>query len=151
VRPPRERRWRVAVGYVALVGVVLLAAVPVYLVVGSRWRPLVVRLAAALVLGVVLTHVRRIVSRRVEADAGSAFDAALEHVIVPPRVERRLVDLHEEVRVAVRSRRSFERALWPHLCAQARVPIVMPARRRFGRGPSPDELRALVTQLERRP
>jgi type VI protein secretion system component VasK len=151
VARPRERGWHLVLGYVALLTAVVMAAVPAYLFVESRWQPLVVRLAAALVLGVMLIHVRRIVSRRVDADGVSAFDAALEPAAVPPRVEHRLVDLEEEVRAAVRSRRSFERTLWPRLLAHARGPIAAPARRRFARGPSVDELRTLVERLERQP
>lgn len=149
LRPP-ERRWPVLVGYVVFLGVVALVTTPVYLLVESRWQPLVVRVAAALVLSVALVRVHRAVARRVERDAASAFDAALEPPSVPARVDRRLGELHGEVRAAVRSRRSFEQILWPRLRALGAVAPPPPSRR-FGRGPSVEALLAVVARLDHQP
>lgn len=149
MRRPPDRRWPLVLGYVVFLGLVALATTPVYLLVESRWQPLVVRLAAALVLGVALIHVHRIVARRVERDAVSAFNGALEPPSVPARLDRRLGELQSEVRAAVQSRRSFEQTLWPHLRALGAVSP--PPSRRFGRGPSVKTLRAVVDTLHHQP
>ena len=55
----------IAIRGAALAGVVLLAAVPVYVFVEPPWRPLVARLAVAFVLGVTLLQLRAAVAARV--------------------------------------------------------------------------------------
>ena len=62
---PADRcRARIVIRCAVLGGVVLLAAVPVYVFVEAPWRPLVARLAVAFVLGVALLQLRRARSRR---------------------------------------------------------------------------------------
>lgn len=147
-RPP-ERPWGLVVGDVVFIAVVALATVPAYVFVEASWRPLVVRLAAALVLGVLLLQVKNAVLERVTRDRPSAFETAAITPTVESRVDSHLVNLETAVRASVRDRRSFERMLWPRLCAFARAPLTAPAPRRFGRGPSLDDVRTVVETLER--
>src|SRR3989441_333343 len=110
-RRPPERGWPIVAGYVVFVGLAVLATVPVYILVEGRWRPLLVRVAAALVFGVVLLRLHKYVAQRVEGDLESALDDALARPAVEPRVDRHLVELDALVRSAVRSRRSVVRVL----------------------------------------
>ncbi len=146
---PSERRWPLVAGAIVFVGLVALATLPAYTFVEPRWRPLVVRMAAALVLGVLLLQVHKRVARCIQQDVASAFDAALATAVVEPRVDRRLVELEATVTSAVRSRRSFERVLWPRLTALATAPLTAPVSRRFGRGPSLEALRSVIDAIER--
>jgi len=57
----------IAIRCAALGGVVLLAALPVYVFVEAPWRPLVARLAVAFVLGVALLQLRSVVADHVAA------------------------------------------------------------------------------------
>jgi hypothetical protein len=147
LRPP-ERRWPIVAGYVVFVGLAVLATVPAYIFVEGRWRPLLVRVAAALVLGVLLLQLHKYVAQWVQDDLASAFDDALARPAVEPRVDRHLVELEALVRSAVRSRRSFERVLWPRISDLAFRPPTPPPPRRFRQGPSLDELRAVIAALE---
>jgi hypothetical protein len=136
-----------AIRYALLVGLVLVAAVPVYVYLEPQWRALVPRLGAALVLGVALLELRGILARRVARHGASPLDAAR----VAPEVElgapQRLLELTASVRAAVRSRRHFERVLWPRLTQLASRPLVPPPLRR-GRGPSLSGLRRVIAAIE---
>ena len=119
-----------------LVGVVLLAAVPVYVYLEPHWRALVPRLAAALrarhgAAGAA-RHPRRPgrASRRHPRSMPRAIPPAVE-----PGAPHRLLELTASVRAGLRSRRHFETVLWPRLTALAARPLALPPLRR-GRGPS---------------
>jgi hypothetical protein len=140
----------IAVRCAVLGALVLLFAVPVYLYLESPWRGLVPRLAAALVLGIVLLELRAALAQRLGRHEASALDAAR----VPPPVEDatspRLREVEAGLRAALRSRGHFERVLWPRLVALSRGPLAPPPSRR-GRGPSLKSLRAVITTLENTP
>lgn len=136
----------IAIRCVALAGAVLLASVPVYVFVEAPWRPVVVRLAAALVLAVALLQLRGAVAGRLART--SALDEARARPEAPPSVPLRFLELIEDLRAARRSRRHFERSLWPRLTALASRPLV-PPRVRPGRGPSLAALRELIARIER--
>jgi hypothetical protein len=133
--------------YAALVGVVLLAAVPVYIYLEPHWRALFARLVAALLLGMVLLELRSILAGRILRHGTSPLDAARTPSIVQPGAPHRLLELTGSVRAGLRSRRHFERILWPRLTALAGRPLVPPPLRR-GRGPSLARLRDLITTIE---
>lgn len=139
----------VTVRTAVLAVVVLLAALPVYVWVEPSWRPLVARLACALVLGVALLNLRTVLVERVEAAGASALDAARRARPPEPVAPHHALELVHDVRTALRSRRYFEGVLWPRLEALAGRPLTPPPRRR-GRGPSLASLRALITDIERR-
>jgi len=130
--------------------VVFFAALPLYVWVEPSWRALVVRLACALVLGVTLLQLRGVLTARLEAGGASALDAARGARGPEPAVPHHFLDLASDVRTALRSRRYFETVLWPRLEALAGRPLTPPPLRR-GRGPSLAGLRAMITEVERRP
>jgi hypothetical protein len=131
-------------------GVVLLATVPVYVYVEPPWRALVVRLAAALVLGTTLLHLRRALVDHLERAPASALDEARVRRGPGPGVPHRFQDLMDDVRAARRSRRYFEQVLWPRLAALSSAPLGPPPARR-GRGFRLVSLRAVLDDLEKRP
>jgi hypothetical protein len=139
---------RVAVRSAVLAAVVLLATVPVYVYAEPSWRPLVVRVASAVVLGVALVQLRRALADRLAEGADSALETAREHRGAGPSVPHHFLELAGGVRAALRSRRDFEKSLWPRLEALASRPLVRPPVRR-GRGPSLAGLRAVITAIEK--
>jgi hypothetical protein len=132
-----------------LSGLVLLATVPVYVYVEPAWRPLVARLASALVLGVVLLQLRRALIDRLEAAGESALDDARGRHRPEPGVPHHFLDLMSDVRTALRSRRYFDEVMWPRLTSFAAAALERPRLRR-GRGPSRAALRALLDAIETR-
>ena len=140
----------IAVRAAVLGGVVLLATVPVYVYVEPAWRALVVRLAAALVLGTTLLHLRRVLVDLLDRAPASALDEARVRRGPGPGVPHRFQDLINDVRAARRSRRYFEQVLWPRLAALSSAPLEPPPPRR-GRGPSLAGLRAVVEAIEKQP
>jgi hypothetical protein len=139
-----------AVRGAVLGGLVLLATVPVYVYVEPGWRPLVARLASALVLGVVLLQLRRTLIGRLEAAGESALDDARVRRRPEPGVPHHFLDLISDVRTALRSRRYFDEVMWPRLATLTTAPLPRPPARR-GRGPSRAALRALLDAIETRP
>lgn len=150
-----DRRWaRILVAYLVGAGVLALAGTPVYLLVAAA-RPHVVRLAAALFVGIVLTHATKALRARLESHG-----APLPEDIPPsgpdlaPLLPRELTTLRRDVRASLWSAREFERELWPRLEALAASmgaePPVKPPRRPLGLGPSLSALRELVAAIERR-
>ena len=69
-------------------GVVLLAAVPVYVFVEAPWRTLVARLAVAFVLGVALLQLRAAVATRLARAGGSPLEQELARPGTPARGAR---------------------------------------------------------------
>jgi len=135
------------VRYVILVGGVLLLAVPIYVYLEPQWRTLVPRLAAALLLGMALLELRGILAARLARPGTSALDAARIPPVIESGVPHRLLELTASVRAGLRSRRHFERVLWPRLAALSTRPLVPPPLRR-GRGPSLARLRDLIATIE---
>ncbi len=138
----------IAIRCAVLGGLVLLATVPVYVFVEPGGRVVVVRLAVALVLGVALLQLRGALAERLAASGASALDEARD----PPGIETglplRFLDLMHDVRAALRSRRYFDRVLWPRLAALAGHPLARPPLRP-GRGPSLASLDQVITAIER--
>lgn len=156
--PPRERRWpRVAVGYflflLLLSGITAFA----YEAASPTYQPLVVRFAVALLLAVVLLHVRSWFGGDPLWDPPSAFENALVPERVAPKFDASLVKLRGELVDSVKSRSYFDRVLWPRLQVIAATrhsggdEIEPPPKGRFAwRGPSASALAALISRLEER-
>jgi len=138
----------IAVRCAVLAGVVLLAAVPVYVYVEPAWRAVVARLAAALVLGATLLQLRRALVDHLARGGASALDEARSRRGPGPGVPHHFEELVGTVRAALRSRRQFEEVLWPRLAALTSRPPARPPVRR-GRGPSLASLRAAVDAIEK--
>jgi hypothetical protein len=159
--PPCERRWPgIVAGYAVLLALAGLAATPAYLYAEPADKPAVVRLAVAVVVGVALIHLLKIVRATIEAQPPSAFEQALAPRASEPRLAQMFVTLRDELRSSRASQGYFEHVLWPRIVAlvarQSRAapegtPVKPAGRRLLGRGPSLATLRALVARLEERP
>jgi hypothetical protein len=156
--PPPERRWPgIVVGYAVLLVLVGLAATPAYVYAEPATKPAVVRLAVAVVLGVALTHLVKIVRVAIEAQPPSAFEQALAPRAPEPRLAELFVTLRDEIRFSATSQGYFEHVLWPRMLAlvarqpRAVDPVKPSGRRLLRRGPSLATLSALVARLEDRP
>jgi hypothetical protein len=148
---PADRTLAQIVGRCAvLAGIVVLAAVPVYIWVEPWWRALVARLASAFVLGIALIQLRRALAEHIEDGGPSALDAARRRRELEPGVPHHFLGLEGDVRAALRSRRSFEKVLWPRLVALTPQPLVRPPARP-GLGPSLAGIRAVIDVIEKQP
>src|SRR5262249_6241270 len=137
---------RLLAGYTAFVTLVGLATIPIVLAVEPANRPLVIRLAASLVLGVALAHIRGAARRAVDAASPSAFERPRGRARAEkPDIDRRFSELLDDVRFGPASQRYWSRVAWPRLTGLAeRIParplLVDPPRSRLrrllGRGPS---------------
>jgi hypothetical protein len=155
---PPDRRWpRVCVGYLLFVTLLAVALTPVYFLVEVAHRPTVVRLGGALVVGIAMIHLRRVVRERIEDQPSSEFAQALHQAICVPRYAPLFLKLRDEVRFSGTSQQYFEHVLWARimaLCARqsGRPPVIAPVRpagrRLFRRGPSLAALRDLIAELE---
>jgi len=149
---------RIIVGYTALGAGVSLVALPVGYAADPAFRPVVVRLAVALVLAVALGQLLTAALRWVDAQSPPpARQAAEAHP--EPALDRQFLELLDGVRSSRASETYWRRVLWPRLTALAeRLPpgpaLVEPGRSRMrrllGRGPALSALRALVSRLEER-
>jgi hypothetical protein len=156
---PRERRWpKLAAGYALLVLVLAGVTAVAFETAGAAYQPLVLRLAVALLVGVVLLHIRRSYFRGDPLwDPPSEFEARLTPEPVAPKFDASLVKIRGELGDAVKSRAYFDRVLWPRLKAVAAAnhpggdEIAPPPKSRFAwRGPSPAVLAGLINRIEER-
>jgi hypothetical protein len=156
-RPP-ERRWPgIATGYVAFVGLLVLATTPFYLFATPAYKPLVLRLAASAVAGVALIHLGKVLREGFEAQGDSAFERALEAVTSEAELAPTFVDLRDEIRFGTASRGYFDRVLWPRIVAVAQrgadagpAALHQPAGRLCRRGPSCAGLSNAIADIEDR-
>jgi hypothetical protein len=130
-------------------------AYPIYVSVGDAYQELVLRLAAAAILGIVILHIHSYIARGFEAEARSRFDLAREPMSREVKIDPHLLNLLGEVRHSVKSRRYFENILWPRLLALAdRQQLILsrPALRwPAARGPSLISIAKLISSIERKP
>ncbi len=149
--PRRERSPRLIAGRAVMAAFFALAGIPLYLSLDSSWRPLVVRLACAALVGVACLRVLRGVGRAMETHVVSPFDAPPPPV-AQPELDSRFLRLRDEVTFSTRNRRYFDAILWPRLCALAGTDLPRPPERRgiFRRGPSLAILEDLIVRIERR-
>jgi hypothetical protein len=151
---------RLVVGYAALSGGVALVALPVAYAADPAFRPVVVRLAVALVLAVALGQLVTAARRWVDGQSPPpASHRRAEAAHPEPALDRQFLELLDGVRYSRASETYWRRVLWPRLSALAeRLPpgpaLVEPGRSRMrrllGRGPALPALRALVSRLEER-
>ena len=155
-----ERRGlRLLAQHIAFGGLVILVAVPVSFALDPAHRSVVVRLSAALIVGLILIDLIGMVRARFEAQSPSAFESALGPGAAPVVIDPHFREVRDEIRAGVASEMYFSRVLWPRLLALAdRLPerpaLALPARSRnralFRRGPSVAALRRLIAVLEER-
>jgi hypothetical protein len=155
--PPRERRWpRLVTGYAVLLALVAGAAAPIYFLLEPGNRPLVIRLASALILFVALIHLLGMLRARLDAQGPSGFERALDPRRPQLTLDPRFVQIGDELREGARSRSYFEHVLWPEFIALAsqaahgpsRTSLVKPPGRFFRRGPALTTLRELIAVIE---
>lgn len=149
--PPGRGSPRRHAGRAVAAAVVVLAGIPIYLSLDLSWRPLVVRLACAAIVGAVCVRVLRGAGRAVEGGAVSPFDAP-PPAAPRPELDSRFLRLRDEVVFSTRNRRYFEAILWPRLCGLASTDLPQPPERRGvrRRGPSLAVLEDLIRRIERR-
>jgi len=154
----RDRRWPgIAVGYILFLLVLSGATAFLYESVAPTSHPLVVRLAVAVLLAVILLHIRSHFRGDPLWDPPSEFENALVPERVGPKFDPSLVKLRGELADSVKSRSYFDKVLWPRLLATTAAnnpgenEIEPPPKARFSRrGPSLTTLGTLVARLERR-
>jgi hypothetical protein len=118
--PLHERRWpRIAVGYTILLLVLAGITAFAFETAGAAYQPRVLRLAVALLLGVVLLHIRSYFRGDPLWDPPSALENALVRERVVPKFDASLVKLRGELADSIKSRAYFDRVLWPRLGAIA--------------------------------
>ena len=158
--PPERRTLRVLGGYVLFVGLLTLALTPLYFYAEPPERPLVVRLGAGAVLGVILIHLARVARGWIAAQPLSAFERALDRPAVEPRLAPLFVKLRDELRFSTTSEAHFKGVLEPRLqrlLAERSqptrgLPLAQPRKRRWlRRGPSLATLQDLITRIEELP
>ena len=161
VEPAKTSARRRVLGYAVLAAIVAAVALPVALAAAPVNRPLVIRVAAGVVLALILVDIRGAARATLDAAPPSDFERALRPSrIERPSVDRQFGELYDDVRFGPASQRYWSRVAWPRLCELAdRLPgrprPVEPARSRLrrwlGRGPSLAALRDAVARLEERP
>lgn len=154
--PPRERRWPLLVaGYALFIALVAGGAAPVYFILEPAKRPLVTRLAAALVMGVAVIRLVKTVRARLDAQPPSGFELGLEPARREVSLDPQFVQIRDDLRFGASRAGYFDRVLWPRLVALAEPSplrpapacLVQPPGRFFRRGPSLITLRNLITAI----
>jgi hypothetical protein len=138
--------------YCIPLGMLALAAIPIYLAVDAGWRSLLVRLACALAVTMGGFRLVRSVRRAATAHPASPADgppvapttAILDEVFMRRR---------DELTYSIRSRPYFDAVLWPRLLALAGRPLPVPPQRPWlsRLGPSRAMIERLIAEIERRP
>jgi hypothetical protein len=154
---PAERRWPgILAGYGILIGVLVGVATFFYVSVAEAHRELVIRLAATMLIGVAMWHVRTRLQIRI-ADRFSEFERMLRPKNLAVNVDPLFAKLRDELKYSAADRRYFKRVLWPRLVRLARdsgqvKELDEPAERWIPRvGPSLRTLAALVHRVEGEP
>jgi hypothetical protein len=144
-----ERRYRV-VGYGFLVVLVLLAALPGYLTLDQRWRPVALRVTAALLVAYGCMRIVGRVRRSLDSDSPSALDAPPPAPRAPARDER-FLRLRDDIVFSRASQRYFHTIVWPRLVKLGGADLVPPPARRglLRGGPSLRALERVVAEIER--
>ena len=147
--PERSLHHLAARGLLAVL--LVLAAIPAYLVMEPSWRPVAVRLACAVIVVAGCVRVIRGVRLSIEGYAASALDAP-PHVATAPELDERFLRLRDELVFGTRSRRYFDAVLWPRMLGLAGANLPRPAERRGSRrrGPSLGTIERLVAEVEKR-
>jgi hypothetical protein len=139
------------VGYGFLCVVVILGALPGYLMLDPSWRPVALRLAGALLVVFGCVRLVRSVRRSIEGGPPSALDAPPPAPRLPARDER-FLRLRDDLVFSRASRRYFDTVLWPRLRKLGSDDLPAPPERRgiLRGGPSLRTLDRLLTEIERR-
>ena len=139
-------------GYGIPLGLLALAAIPIYLAVDAGWRSLFVRLVCALAVTMGSFRLVRSVRRAVTVHPTPPYDSLLV-APAPAILDEVFMRRRDELTYSVRSRRYFDAVLWPRLLALAGRPLPLPPRRPWlsRLGPSRAMIERLIAEIERRP
>ena len=145
-----ERSRRRLAGRAIVAALVVLAAMPAYLALSPPWQPIAVRLSCAVIVAAGCVRGLRLARRALEPEPLSPLDSPPPPAAVP-ELDVRFLALRDDVIHGTRSRRYFDRILWPRLSELAGTDLPRPAGRRDyrRRGPSMSALARLVTEIER--
>jgi hypothetical protein len=152
----KYRPWRIAAAYALFLLAVAAVATVAYEAVTAPFQPELLRLAAVLVLSVVLLHIRARLHALLHFRSRTPFDRALRAPPRPPAIAPIFLKRRDEIANACTSRPYFDRILWPHLRELAASKGLKslpapPARRLFGRGPSLQAISDILSQIEQQP
>ena len=145
-RPERSRSRLIGYGFLSVL--VVLAAIPGYLVLGPAWRPVAVRAACALIVVIGCVRVVGRVRRSLEDGAPSALDAP-PPAPRGPALDERFLRVRDDLVFGSGNQRYFQVFLWPRLRTLGGDDLAVPAMRRR-RGPSLRTLGRLIAEIERR-
>lgn len=142
---------------IRIIPIILVATAAAFTFFPADQRPIIFRIALVAGLVLILGH---LIARTVAAfrkDDPNGFDQALEPSQPTIRVDATYGQLRDELRHSRNSRRYFDRVLWPRLRALAAKPgetegdlPAPPPHWTKRRGPSLDEISALVDHLEKK-
>ena len=143
-------RYRL-VGYGFLFVLVILGALPGYLMVDPSWRSVALRLVGALLVVVGCVRVVRSVRRSIEGGPPSALDAPFPPPRLPARDER-FLRLRDDLVFSRASRRYFDTVLWPRLRKLGGDDLPAPPKGGgiLRGGPSLRTLDRLIAEIEHR-
>jgi hypothetical protein len=145
--PAEGSRYRLA-AYALAAAIVLLGAIPGYLLLDPSLRPLALRLAGAVLVVAACVRLVGRVRRTLEADAASALDAPPPAPRAPV-LDERFLRLRDDLVFSTRSRHYFDAFLWPRLSklgARTEPPAERRGRRR--RGPALREIDRVIAGIE---
>jgi hypothetical protein len=135
--------------------VVIAFAYPIYVSVAHERQGLVVRLAAASILGIALLQIHKRLRRDLDGQPPSRFELARQTRPPPFKIDPHLAKLRGEVQHSLKSRHYFDDVLWPRLVALGtrRGSILRPPPPRWpaARGPNLRQIADLVSTVERTP
>ena len=142
-------RYRLA-AYALVTAIVLLVAIPGYLLLDPTWRPFALRLAGGALVIAGCTRLIAYVRRATGDDAVSTLDVP-PPVPRAPTLDERFLRLRDDLVFSVRSRHYFEAFLWPRLQKLGADTAPPPERHRpRRRGPSLGALERVIARIERR-
>src|SRR2546427_2777301 len=145
-----ERSPRRRAGRAILAALVVRGAPPAYLALSPPWQPVAVRLSCAAIVIAGCVRVLRLARSAMEAEPLSPLDAPPPPAALP-ELDARFLALRDDVTHGMRSRRYFDRILWPRHCGLADTDLPRPPEGPglSRRGPSMSALARLVTEIER--
>jgi hypothetical protein len=153
--PAHERQWGATFARcVAWTLVVSAVAYSIYLTVPDEHQGIVIRVAAAAILGTVLMHIQKRLRSEFDDQAPSRFDMAQEIRQRAAKIDPHFIELETELRHSLESRQYFDRVLWPRLQGLGErqgVTLKQPPLRWLAtRGPSLRDISELMSNIERK-
>ena len=153
-----EHHWlKVAVGYGLLLAATLIVAGVIFHAAEPAHKPMIVRLAAGFLVGVVLIHLGGRRRQNLLPDGPSDFERALARRPPTATLDPAFIRWRDEIGLSLRDNFYFHQVTWPNLQKLAHslgmreedIGQPIPSGRRFRRGPPLEELARLIERMER--